>query len=66
MNIVWLLFNVQVADDDVDSSLIIFMPATFRIVLGIEQIWLLVELIERINKSAKMLADSDNDPMDIE
>ena len=42
------------------------MPATFRIVLGIEQIWLLVELIERINKSAKMLADSDNDPMDIE
>ena len=66
MNIIWLLFFVQVADDNVDNSLVIFMPATFRIVLGIEQIWLLVELIERINKSAKMLADSNEDPLDIE
>ena len=40
--------------------MILFLPATTRVVLGVEQIWLMVELIERIDSSTRMLEISDS------
>lgn len=42
-NIVWLLMNVK--NDVTAEPMITFLPATFKILLGMEQIWLMVELI---------------------
>lgn len=57
-NIVWLIMNVKAQDDDHAYPLIMFMPAAARAVLGIEQIWLLIELIARINRSNRILEGS--------
>ena len=54
-NIVWLIFNVKASDQEYAYPLVMFMPATFHAGLGIEQIWLMIELIARINRSFKIL-----------
>jgi len=59
-NAVWLLYNVKVADNDSDLMLVLFLPATFRAMLGIEQIWLMIELIVRMNLSKSMLENPES------
>ena len=46
-NILWLIFSVRAAD--YPMPLIIFMPGTSKVLIGIEQIWLMVELIVELN-----------------
>ena len=59
-NIVWLVFSVWATNEDSELPMVLFLPATMRVVLGIEQIWLMVELIERIDSSTKMLETNDS------
>ena len=35
--------------------MIIFLPATFKVIIGTEQIWLMVELVVQINRAARIL-----------
>jgi len=42
-NIVWLLMNIR--SENTAQPMITYLPAAFKILLGIEQIWLMIELI---------------------
>ena len=35
-NIVWLIYNVEAAWEDYELPLVLFLPATIRVMLGIE------------------------------
>ena len=59
-NIVWLIWYVQ-ASSNQDSNpmvFIFFLPATFKVLIGIEQIWLMIELIAHINLGMRILKGS--------
>jgi len=39
---------------------IVYLPATFKVLLGIEQIWLMIELIVQINRAMRILGGGAN------
>ena len=39
-NMVWLIWQVPSAE--IPLVLVVFMPATFKVLIGIEQIWLMI------------------------
>ena len=43
VNIVWLIYSVESAYKPM--TFVVYMPATFKVLIGIEQIWLMIELI---------------------
>ena len=52
-NIYWLIFAIQ-ADNQV-MPMAVFLPATFRILIGVEQIWLMQELVVQIDRASRIL-----------
>ena len=57
-NILWLIYSVKASDYSVAMTFIIYMPATFKILIGIEQIWLMIELIVQIDVAKVILNGS--------
>ena len=42
-NILWLLLSIKMREDPM--PLVMYLPATFKILVGTEQIWHMLELI---------------------
>ena len=46
-NFTWLVLSIQAASEQL--VFVVYAPATFKVLIGIEQIWLMVELIAQID-----------------
>ena len=66
---VWILFDLaanviweicQVKQTLEVTALIVYMPATFKVLIGVEQIWLMIELVFQINKASRILRHQTN------
>lgn len=59
-NIVWLIYVVKASSFQESNQMvyILFLPATFKILIGIEQIWLMIELIAHIDLGMRILKGS--------
>lgn len=55
-NVTWLVLAITANGDRL--VFVTFLPATFKALLGLEQIWLMVELIEQINIAKLILTAS--------
>lgn len=53
-NLVWLFLSVAAAEEQL--VFIVFMPATFKVLFGFEQIWLMLELIASVNTVTRHLS----------
>ena len=56
-NITWLIFSIRSVQ--YPMTFIVFMPATFKVLVGLEQIWLMIELIVQINVAKVILQGAD-------
>ena len=57
-NLVWEIMVVKISY--YSRPLLVFLPATFKVLLGIEQIWLMFELIIQINIATRLLTITDS------
>ena len=61
-NIFWLIFAVQASNHVM--PLVVYLPATFKVLIGIEQIWLMIELVVQINRARRIMeAEVDDDTL---
>ena len=56
-NIIWLILSVTISAHFYNPmmKLIDNLPATFKVLIGIEQIWLMIELIMQISMATRIL-----------
>ena len=53
-NVIWEIYQVKQTLEI--HALIVYMPATFKVLIGVEQIWLMIELVFQINKASRILS----------
>ena len=58
-NIFWLIFAVKAAENVM--PMVVYLPATLKVIIGIEQIWLMIELNVQINRASRILSYSEED-----
>lgn len=58
-NIIWLVFAVEAGE--FVMPMVVFLPATFKIIIGVEQIWLMIELVVQINRATRILSSSETE-----
>ena len=61
-NIIWLIFAVEASDNVM--PMVVYLPAAFKVLIGIEQIWLMIELVVQINRARRIMeAEGDDDTL---
>ena len=58
-NIIWLIYAVEASNNVM--PLVVYLPATFKVLIGIEQTWLMIELVVQINRARRIMEAEDDD-----